>query len=165
MVELGVVIALVGLALLVIEAHVTTAGVLGVVGVLGIAGGLGMVLAGSGVSLFVTIPVAVVLALIGVVAIAMVAGEVLLARRQPVRTGPQALIGEVATVQTWDGIEGQVVVDGALWRARTAYGWQDPPPGLGESVIVADLDGLSIAVRRPNAWEVARAWTRSSLSW
>ncbi|TWP33616.1 NfeD family protein [Leekyejoonella antrihumi] len=164
MVALGAVLVLVGLGVLVIEAHVSTAGVLAVAGVMAAAAGVGVIVAGSGAALFVAIPVSVVLALVGLVAILMVAREVVVARRQEIRTGPTALVGSVAKVSTWSGEEGQVATDGALWHALLAYGWEDPRPKPGDTVIVDQLEGLTVSVRRPHAWEVTPVWKPSSLS-
>lgn len=160
----GAIVVLIGLLVLVIEAHVSSAGVLGVAGVMGVAGGTGMILAGSGLGLFIAIPVSVVLALAGLVTLLMIAGEVVLARRQPLHTGPSALIGTVAVVRVWHGSQGQVAADGTLWGARPTYGWEDPPPAVGEKVIINELDGLTLLIRRPTPWEVPPGWKPSSLS-
>lgn len=164
MVLIGVAGVLAGLILLVVEAHVTTAGVLGVAGVCATAGGIGLILGASGAPLWVTIPVAVLLAIAGLIAMLVIAREVFVAGKRELQTGPSALIGRKAVVGSWSGDEGQVSVDGALWRAELAYGWQDPLPAPGDKVIVAELDGLSVTVRRPTAWEVLPAWKPSSLS-
>lgn len=164
MVLLGVVLVLVGIAVLVIEAHLATAGVLGVAGTLSAATGVGLILAATGARLWVTIPVAVLLAVAGLVVLLMVAREVIVASHQEIRTGPDALIGQKAVVSSWTGREGQVTVAGALWRAEPAYGWEDPLPKPGETVVVSELDGLSVSVRRPHAWEVKPVWKPSSLS-
>jgi len=164
MVLLGVVVVLAGLAVLVIEAHLNTAGVLGAVGVLGTAAGVGTILAGSGAALWVTVPVAAVLALAGLVVMLMVVREVFVAGNQQIRSGPDALIGAKGVVQSWTDREGMVLVEGALWHAEPAFGWEDPLPNPGDKVIVAELDGLSILVRRPHAWEVIPVWKPSSLS-
>lgn len=166
MVEVGAIVILVSLLAVVVEAHLSTVGVLGLAGVLGIGAGAGMIMAGSGLSLVVTIPIAVALAAIGTVGLALIAGEVVLARRQPVRVGPSALVGKKATVQSWDDDqdEGMVAADGTLWRATPAYTWEDPPPTKGQTVIIDELDGLTVSIRRPTPWEVIPKWTRSSLS-
>jgi len=163
-IALGAVLVLAGLAVLVIEAHVSTAGVLGVAGVLAAAAGVGLIIAGFGAALVVAVPVAVVAACAGMVAIAVVAQKVIAARNQLVRVGPSALIGVTATVRTWSESEGQVAADGTLWRARVSWGWEDPPPVPGETVVVNELDGLTVSVRRPHPWEVAPVWVPSSLS-
>jgi len=164
MVLLGVVLVLVGLAVLVVEAHLNTAGVLGAVGVLGTAAGVGTILAGSGAALWVTIPVAAVLALAGLVVMLMVVREVFVAGSQEIRSGPEALIGAKGVVQSWSGRDGHVLLEGALWHAEPAFGWEDPLPVAGDKVVVTELDGLSVLVRRPHAWEVIPPWKPSSLS-
>jgi membrane-bound ClpP family serine protease len=164
MLALGVIVVLAGLAVLVIEAHVPTAGVLGVAGVMAAAAGIGLIIAGSGAALVVAVPVAVAMAGIGVVAVAIVAHKVVVARHQLVRVGPSALIGTTATVRTWSGKEGQVAAEGTLWRAQVSWGWEDPPPAPDEIVVVNELDGLTVSVRRPHPWEVAPVWVPSSLS-
>ncbi|TWP37860.1 NfeD family protein [Leekyejoonella antrihumi] len=161
---LGAIVVLIGLISLVIEAHVSTAGVLGAVGVLGVAGGIGAILAGSGVGLFITIPIAVVLAAAGLLTMAMVAGEVVLARRQPLKSGPEALVGQRATIHSWNVCEGMIAADGTLWQARLAFGWEDPQPTVGQTVVINELDGLTLSVRRPTPWEVQPTWKPSSLS-
>jgi membrane-bound serine protease (ClpP class) len=163
-IALGAVLVLAGLAVLVIEAHVSTAGVLGLAGVLAAAAGVGLIIADLGAALVFAVPVAVVAAFAGMVAIVVVAQKVIAARSQAARMGPDTLIGVTATVRTWSESEGQVAADGTLWRARVSWGWEDPPPALGETVVVNELDGLTVSVRRPHPWEVAPVWAPSSLS-
>ena len=164
MVTLGVVAILVGMAVLVIEAHVPTAGVLGLAGVMAAAAGAGMVMAGAGASLFLAVPVAVVLALGGTGATLWMAREVFVAHRRAVRTGPRALIGTSATVRTWGEDQGQVAADGTLWHARMSYWSEGPEPAPGETVIVDELEGLTLSVHRPDPWEVMPTWKPSSPS-
>lgn len=154
MVVLGAVVMLLGLAALVVEAHVSTAGVVGLAGVLAAAAGMGVILAGAGASLRVAVPVAVVLAVVGTVAMMMMVRRVMSARRRAVRTGSGALVGKVATVRSWSGAEGQVAAEGALWTARLAFGWEGPMPAPGEPLIVDGLDGLTLSVHRPDALEM-----------
>lgn len=164
MVLLGVVVVLVGAALLVVEAHLTTAGVLGTAGTVGSATGVGLILAGSGAALWVTIPVAALLAIAGLLTMLIVAREVVVAGSQEIQAGPDALIGSKAVVRSWSGREGQVTAAGALWHAEPAYGWEDPMPAPGDTVVVSDFEGLTMSVRRPHPWEVAPIWKPSSLS-
>lgn len=164
MVTLGVVAFLVGLAVLVFEAHVPTAGILGLAGVMASAAGVGMVLTGVGASLFLAVPVAAALALGGGAATLWMAREVLLAHRRIVSTGPRALIGTPATVRTWGEGQGQVAAEGTLWHARMSYWCEGPEPAPGETVIVDELDGLTLSVHRPDPWEVSPTWKPSSPS-
>lgn len=147
MVTLGAVIVLVGLAVVVIEAHASTGGVLAVAGVMAVAAGVGLIMAGSGAALVVTIPVAVLLAVVGLLGIMLMARKVVEARKQELRTGPTALIGAVATVRNWGQEEGQVTADGTLWRAVLSGDWQDSRPVPGETVAVDTLDGLTLSIR------------------
>ncbi|HEY9497146.1 MAG TPA: NfeD family protein [Intrasporangium sp.] len=146
-VVLGLIVVLAGLAVVVIEAHASTGGVLAVAGVMAVAAGVGLIMAGSGAPLVLTIPVAVVLAVLGVLGIMLMARKVVAAGNQSPRTGPTALIGTVATVRTWNHEEGQVVADGTLWRAVLSGDWQDSRPIPGERVTVETLDGLTLSVR------------------
>lgn len=164
MVALGVVVVLAGLAVLLVEAHASTAGILGLAGVLAAAAGIGLMMAGVGAPLLVAVPIAAALALAGVVAAMRMARHVWVAHRRAVRTGPGALIGATATVRTWDGDEGQVAAAGTLWRARMTYGWEDAPPAPGQTVIVDELDGLTVSVHQPDEREVMPVWKPSSLS-
>ncbi|MDN5764378.1 MAG: hypothetical protein L0H96_00895 [Humibacillus sp.] len=147
MVVLGLVVVLVGLAVVVIEAHASTGGVLGVAGVLAFAAGIGLIMSGSGAPPVVTIPVAVLLAVAGLLGVMLMARKVVQARKQAPRVGPTALIGTVATVSTWNQQEGQVTADGALWRAVLSGDWHDSRPVPGETVAVDALDGLTMSVR------------------
>lgn len=146
-VVLGAIVILVGLVVIVIEAHATTGGVLAVAGVMAVAAGAGLIMAGSGAALVLTIPVAVLLAALGVFGIMLTARKVAAARNQELRTGPTALVGTVATVRTWDQAEGQVSADGTLWSAVLSGDWQDTRPVPGETVVIDTLDGLTMSVR------------------
>lgn len=146
-VVLGAVVVLVGLAVVVIEAHVTTGGVLAVAGVMAAAAGVGLIMAGSGAALVLTLPVAILLAVAGVLGTLVMGHKVIVARRQVLRTGPTVLIGTEATVRTWGQEEGQVAADGTLWRAVLSGDWQDTRPLPGETVVVDTLDGLTMSVR------------------
>ena len=164
MIALGVIVVLAGLAILVIEAHISTAGVLGLAGVMAVAAGFGMIIASSGGGAAVAVPVSIALAVVGLVTVAAIARKVFAARAKAVRTGPSGLIGAMATVKTWSRDEGQVAADGTLWRARLSYGWDDPLPLPGQPVVISELDGLTVSVRRPDPWEVIPVWAPSSLS-
>lgn len=144
---LGAVVVLVGLVVVVIEAHASTGGVLAVAGVMAVAAGVGLIMAGSGAALVFTIPVAVLLAVLGVLGVMLMARKVVVAGKQSLRTGATALIGTVATVRTWSQEEGQVTADGTLWRAVLSGDWQDSRPVPGETVVVDTLDGLTMSVR------------------
>ncbi len=164
MVALGAAIVVVGMIVLVIEAHVSTAGILGLAGVLAAAAGIGLIVTGAGAPFIVSVITAVILAFLGVTAFKKMARRVRAAHRRMIRTGSSALLGAVGTVRTWSGDEGQVAAAGTLWGARMTYGCQDPPPVPGERVIIDELDGLTVTVHKPDASEVMQPWKPSSQS-
>jgi len=154
MVALGALLAILGAALLVAEAHLPTAGVLGVLGALALAGGLVLALsAAGGDALAVPVGLAV-----GVVA----AGSVILAARKArasgrtrVRSGPESLVGQIGVVRHAGGPVEHVFVAGALWRARSA--WQDEEERAlhaGDPVVVERVNGLTLSVRPAEEWEM-----------
>jgi membrane-bound ClpP family serine protease len=153
MVEVGVALLLVGVALLVAEAHLPGA-ILGTAGGIALATGAALAIAGAGAGAAVV--VAAVLA-----AIASTAVWLLVATRKSLATrklravsGREALSGMSGIVRSWNGDGGQVFVDGALWGARRA--WSDDPEeiGVGDSVVVERVSGLTLCVRKAEKWEV-----------
>lgn len=164
MAALGLLLVLVGLTLLVVEAHVTAFGIFGALGVVSTASGFGLIVGDAGASLATSISVSVAVLLIGGAALFVAIGKVIAARHQEVQAGPERLPGHPALVRSWSVDDGQVYADGALWGARTSFGWEDPPPQPGEAVIVNELDGLTVTVRRLHTWEKEPVWKPSELS-
>ena len=140
---IGVVLLVLAAALFVAEAHLPTGGLVGVAGIAAlIAGGLLLFRPDGGgptVSPWVAVPVAVVLG----GGLLLVGRRVLTARRQGFRTGEDELLGSAAEVRTDVDPIGQVFVEGALWRARSADG---DPIAAGTEVTVAEVDGLTLVV-------------------
>ena len=122
----GVILLVVGIGLIIAEAHLATSGILGIVGVIALAAS-GLMLfdtdaEGFEISAPLVIGVAVVLG--GLLAIAV--KKVVEARRNPVWTGEEELPGSEGDVRVAIDPVGQVFVHGALWRAEPADG---PTPG------------------------------------
>lgn len=129
-------------ALLIAEAHLPS----GVLGALGIAS---LVLAGilyreEGHDLPV---VAIVVVALALGAFVWFASHKVLAsyRSQPVRTGYEELKGATAEVRSPIDPEGQVFVQGSVWRARLAPGAAPAP--VGGRVTIESVDGLTLIVR------------------
>jgi len=142
---IGVVLLILGIGLIIAEAHLPTLGLLGVAGVAALIGG-GLLLfdvSGDGASEISPVLVVVVALALGVPL--LFAGQrALAARHEPVRTGEEELIGSAGDVrQALDPI-GQVFVQGALWRARVEPG--DAPIGVGDRVRVEAVNGLTLSV-------------------
>jgi membrane-bound ClpP family serine protease len=153
MIEAGALLVLVGAALLVAEAHVP-AGILGVGGGLAIAGGAALAIGGAGGSLAVVL--AAMLAALAVTALWLgtATRKALGTRRLRAASGREALFGRQGVVRTWSGAGGQVLVDGALWRARRSLADDEEGElGVGDAVVVERVNGLTLAVRRAEEWE------------
>jgi membrane protein implicated in regulation of membrane protease activity len=153
MAELGVMLVLAGVALLIAEAHLPAGGALGAGGVGALAAGCWLVIVAAGGGVAVALPAAAAIVLIGAIAGWAVARRVTVARRTPVVRGA-GLAGRTAVVRSWaepDG--GQVATAGTLWRARRAWP-QDDAPSAGDTVVVEDVDGLTLTVRAVEPWEL-----------
>jgi membrane-bound serine protease (ClpP class) len=157
MTALGISLLVVGAIVIVVEAHVPTLGMLGGPGV--VALGVGTVLAvsglGGGIVLALVTALALIAAGIGVLAFSLhkAAG----ARRRRISAGPERLIGHLGVVRKWHEPVGDVLVDGALWRARRSW-CDDELAELheGDPIVVERLDGLTLAVRPAEDWELVR---------
>ena len=94
-----------------------------------------------------------VIVLVGVL---LEVGEVIwgrrLARRWRPRTGAEAMIGNRATVVSDCRPDGEVRVHGELWAASCAKG-----AGVGETVRIEALDGLTLIVAPPSVDARARS--------
>ena len=154
MVEIGVVLTVVGVALLVAEAHVP-GGVLGVTGAITLATGAALALAGAGGAAGVIVGVVLgVLAASGLW-LAIAARKAFATRRLRSASGRDALSGRCGVVRSWQNGDGQVFVDGALWRARPSWPDSDDRLTAGDRVVVEGVSGLTLAVRRAEEWEDA----------
>ena len=149
--EVGLALVLVGVTLLVAEAHVS-GGVLGVLGGLALAGGAALAISGAGAGVALVVAATVAAVAVTGAWLAVAAQKSLAARRRRVASGREALSGRTGVVRSWTGEDGQVFVDGALWRARRSSiqaGELDP----GDAVVVERVSGLTLAVRRAEEWE------------
>jgi membrane-bound serine protease (ClpP class) len=137
----GVALVLLGLSFIVAEAFVPAYGSLGIGGVIAFALG-GMMLIESDVpgfgvpgSLIATLAITSLLFLLGIAAAAMKA------RRRPVVTGREQMIGSHGVVVDDADGDGWVRVHSELWRARSTH-----PLASGQTVRVTGKDGLVLTV-------------------
>jgi membrane-bound serine protease (ClpP class) len=135
----GLMLVVLGAALLVVDAHVTTHGALTLSGLVAIAVGLITLFHKAPSPYHTSIPLVVTVTVVlgGLWAIAI--AKAVAVRRRPATVGPQQIVGMEGVVRG----DGQVFVRGELWRARS-------PEKLrpGEHVRVAGLDGLTLDVHR-----------------
>jgi membrane-bound serine protease (ClpP class) len=129
------------IALLIAEAHLP----LGVLGALGIGAliAAGVLYREEGHDLPI---VAIVVAALLLAGFVLFASRKVLAsyRSEPVRTGYEELTGAIAEARSPLDPEGQVFVQGTIWRARLVDGAAVP---VGGRVRIESVDGLTLLVR------------------
>ncbi|HET9924581.1 MAG TPA: nodulation protein NfeD [Methylomirabilota bacterium] len=141
----GLLLILFGLVLLIAEIKIVSHGVLAIGGVVAMLLGSLMLYdapetRGIQLSWFVIIPTVGTTA--GLVFFAVTMGVRALYR--PSVTGSSAMVGRIGVTRTPLGPEGQVLIDGELWRAVSPDGRIE----AGEAVQVTAIDGLTIKVIR-----------------
>jgi membrane-bound serine protease (ClpP class) len=157
MTVLSVALLFLGLGLLVAEAHLPTFGLVGSAGVAAMATGLVLALVGAGGSLALALGLALPVAAGALALGAVTIGRVRVSARRRARCGAEGLVGRVGVVRRPLDPQGQVLVDGALWQARRSWVEEDDaPPAEGEPVVVDQVNGLTLRVRRAELWEVER---------
>jgi membrane-bound serine protease (ClpP class) len=140
MTELAIALLAVALLLFIAEAHAPTT-VLGLLGVAALVGA-GFAWRDAGHDL----PVAAIVAA-GVILAAFIvfaSRKAIAAHRdEPIRTGSEELLGSVGEVRMPLDPEGQIFIQGALWKARAS---SPDVIGLGNRVRVRAVDGLTLEV-------------------
>ena len=135
----GLALILLGVALLVIDAHVVSHGALTLTGLISLGVGMIMLFHNAPSPYHTSIPlvlsITIALGLFWVFALT----KAVQVRRSPVTVGPLRVVGADAVVRT----PGQVFVDGELWRARRSDGRALVP---GEHVRVEAVEGLELTV-------------------
>jgi membrane-bound serine protease (ClpP class) len=147
----GILLLVLGVGLIVAEAHLPTHGILGGVGVLAMALS-GLLLFNTNSDAFeVSVPVVILVALLLGGFMAFAVQKSVEARRRPVHTGWEELVGAEGDVRQPLDPVGQVFVRGALWRASLADGAEPGESrealGLGARVRVESVEGLTLMVQ------------------
>ena len=139
----GAGLLLLGIALMVAEAHIGAFGVIGVAGIVAFVIGATMLFPSGAPGLRLSMPVLAA----GTIATAafFLGGIALLLRshRRPVVTGGEALAGASGEVVAWSGSGGRVRVAGEIWLARAAG-----ELAQGARIKVVGRDGLTLLVER-----------------
>ena len=138
----GLALMLLGLAFLVAEAFNPTV-VLGLGGLVAFLLGAMMLIDTDApeFQLSWTVIGGAMLASIGLLSLTL--GYVWRARKQPVRTGASAMLGQPAEVLDWAGQQGHVLAFGERWQARASQALMP-----GEHVRITGIEGLMLEVRR-----------------
>lgn len=145
----GIILLLLGIGLIVAETQVPSFGVLGAGGIAAlVVGGLLLFDTDSEV-LSVSVPVAAASGILLGGFTLFAARKALEARASPPRSPADDLVGASATVRSALDPEGQVFVEGALWRARLADGSPGEAAHVapGSRVRVAEVRGLTLIVQ------------------
>jgi membrane-bound serine protease (ClpP class) len=153
----GVALLVLGFALIIAEVHLPTHGILGIAGVIALVAA-GLLLFDTNSSAFeVSVPVVILVAVLLGGGMAFIVTKAVEARRAPVASGREEMIGSVGDVRVPIDPIGQIFVSGALWRAKLA---DDAEPAdaervrqRGARVRVEAVEGLTLRVR-PSAAEV-----------
>jgi membrane-bound serine protease (ClpP class) len=151
----GVVLVVVGAALMVAEAHVPTHGVLGTTAAAALTAGVVLSLSGAGAPIAAVLAAGIAVSLAGAALAWLLLVKSLATRRMAVKSGTRAMLGRVGTVRAIPAPVGQVLLDGALWRARL-WDFEEYEVAEGSPVVVEAVDGLTLTVRPAEEWEVLR---------
>jgi membrane-bound serine protease (ClpP class) len=136
----GIMLLLLGLALMVIDVHVVSHGALTIAGMTSLVVGLLLLFHNAPSPYHTSVPLVVGIAVVLGSFWAFAMTKALQVRRRPAAVGPQDVVGALGEVRR----DGFVLVQGELWRARSA---DDEPLRTGEHVRVERIDGLTLDVR------------------
>ena len=139
----GLMLIVLGIALFIMEAFITSHGVLGVGGTIAMLFGSLMLIDSPEPSLRISwaviIPVVAASSLLFIITLTVAVR----AHRSRVDTGKEGLIGMHAEAKTDVDVDGQVFLRGEYWNARS-----DEHIAKGEKVIVVAVEGLRLIVRK-----------------
>lgn len=133
----GAALVLLGVAMMAVEAHIGSLGLIGVAGAVAFVIGAVLMFPGEALSPAVVAAAAAVSVLFFMVVLA----TLLRTRRRAIVTGGEALLGAEGEVLSWQDGEGRVRVLSEIWRARSAG-----PLVPGARVKVIDREGLTVVV-------------------
>jgi len=141
----GILLLVLGVAMIIAEAHLPTGGLVGAAGVAALIAS-GLLLYNTDSDAFeVSVPVVVVTGVLLGGFIALAAQRTVRAHRRPVMTGWEEMVGAIGEVRQPLDPLGQVFVEGALWRARPVD--EATSVDRGYRVRVESVDGLTLVVR------------------
>jgi membrane-bound serine protease (ClpP class) len=139
----GVVLIVMGVALLLAEAFVTSHGLIALSGIVTLCAGGLLLFRTPGSDIAVSPFVVLTIAVLFGAGLATVATKVVAARQTPAAAiGLAGMLGREAVVRTPLAPLGEVYVEGALWQAEVDNGRAD----VGDTVIVRSVDGLLLHV-------------------
>jgi membrane-bound serine protease (ClpP class) len=135
----GIALVVLGAALLIIDLHATTHGALTVGGLISLGVGLPLLFSNAPTPYHVNTTLVVGIGLAIASFWAFVTGKGIAARRRPVESGPEAIVGSAGEMRGRD----LVLVSGELWHAHSSDGRELMK---GQHVRIDALDGLELTV-------------------
>jgi membrane-bound serine protease (ClpP class) len=141
----GLLLIALAFSLFIAEAFIVSHGALAAGGIVALVFG-GLLLFDTDSEAFeISVPIVIFAAALLGGSFVFLVGKAVEARHGPVHTGAEELVGMPAIVRAPLDPAGHVFVQGALWRAVSP---DDPPPGVGDRVVVERVDGLTLTVRK-----------------
>jgi membrane-bound serine protease (ClpP class) len=137
----GAALVLLGIGLMVAEAHIGSLGLIGIAGVVAFVIGAIMMFPSGAPGLTLSRPLLAGTAVASVAFFLLILGMLLRSRHRAVVAGAETLIGAEGEALFWQGTEGRVRVESEIWRARAAGELQ---PGTRVKVIARE--GLVVVV-------------------
>ncbi len=137
----GLGLLLLGIILMVSEVFMPSFGALGIGGVIAFAIGSVMLFETGAEAYTLSLPLVIAVALSSAAFFMIVLAMAAKARRRPVVTGAEEMIGSRGQVIGWTGGEGRVRVHGEIWQASAAA-----PLRRGQTVRVTALRGLTLEI-------------------
>jgi membrane-bound serine protease (ClpP class) len=137
----GAALVLLGIGLMVAEAHIGSFGVIGVAGIVAFVIGALLMFPSGAPGFTLSFSVVAAATIMTAALFLLVLTMLLRSRRRPVVTGKEGLLGAEGETVAWDGAEGRVRVNGEIWRARAPR-----PLPAGARIKVIDREGLVLVV-------------------
>lgn len=141
----GIALVILGIGFLAAELYVPSHGALTFGGIASLVVGSFILFDSSAPFLRVSLPLNIALAAVAVGFFVFVARAAIQARRLPVKSPKNALIGETGVTRTPLDPLGQVFIRGEIWSAEALEGEKI---GKGEEVEIVDVNGLLLKVRK-----------------
>lgn len=141
----GFYLVLLAFALIIVEAHVPSFGVLGVAAIIALLAGGSMIVEQGGIfGIPLDWPIFLGIAFSMAVLLAIVSRLAVKSIKKRMVTGTEAMIGTDAQIVDWEGTKGRVMIQGEMWQAITVH----PHNFLqGEIVTVSAIDDLTLHIR------------------
>jgi membrane-bound serine protease (ClpP class) len=137
----GAALVLLGIGLMVAEAHIGSFGVIGIAGIIAFVIGAIMMFPSGAPGFSLSLPVVAAATITTAALFLLVLTMLVRSRRRPVVTGKEGLLGAEGETVAWDGDEGRVLVNGEIWRARAQRTLEK-----GDRIRVIDREGLVLVV-------------------